>query len=76
VLEKDAGPELLYIWGRVEREWGHEIRADFTDSSGKIYNETMVFNAPPTTADIESRVVELRQQIESRKEIIDGDNNF
>ena len=54
------------IWGQVQREWGFEIRVDFTDDTGKIHNETLVFEKEPDDKMLKKRIEELKASVESR----------
>ena len=58
--------KLIQTWGKVERPWGYEIRADF-DNDGVIINEVMGFDKEPTQDEIDKKVEEIKVRLEAAK---------
>ena len=54
------------IWGQVERPWGYEVRVNFTDEQGKIYNEVLNFKEKPKEEELADSVKQLKAQVEMR----------
>lgn len=52
--------EATLIWGHTDRPWGYEVRVDYQDDNGKIYNEVLNFPSEPNQIEIES-AVEVRR---------------
>ena len=68
-------------WGHVQREWGYEIRVDFTSDDGQIYNEVLTFDTEPTEEEMSVRISSLQSTVEQRiitQDIgdIHGDNHI
>ena len=53
------------IWGRVQRPWGYEVRADYLDDTGGVYNEVLVFAASPDDAMLAAAVEARRVRVET-----------
>jgi len=64
------------IWGRVMREWGYEVRVDFEDEDGSIYNECLVFPNEPTEEELNDEIERRKQTIENGKLYIDTFGQF
>jgi len=54
---------ILNIWGHTKREWGFEIRVDFIDADGVIYNEVMTFEKDPDEETLNKRIGTLQESI-------------
>ena len=53
-------------WGHVQRPWGYEVRADFTDDTGIIHNEVLTFLKEPSTEELDLAIVARQSQVENR----------
>lgn len=51
-------------WGHTTRPWGYEIRVDFTDENGQIYNECLTFRAVPTPAQLDDAIATRKAALE------------
>jgi hypothetical protein len=58
--------KLLSVWGRVERPWGYEVRADFVDEAGAIFNEVLTFPSEPSASELDAAVAARLIQVEGR----------
>ena len=58
--------KLIQIWGKVQRPWGFEIRADY-DDGGKIINEVMTFEKEPDEKEIDLKAAEIQKRLEAVK---------
>ena len=54
------------VWGHTPRPWGYEVRADYIDSQGAIYNECLTFESQPDDAAIAAAVETRRTLVENR----------
>jgi len=54
------------VWGNVVRPWGYEVRVDFTDDSGVIYNGVLTFPKEPDAKELSAKVASIRSSVESR----------
>jgi hypothetical protein len=43
-------------WGHVERPWGYEVRANFVDANGRIYNECYTFPKAPDEKTLDAKL--------------------
>jgi len=64
------------IWGRGMREWGYEVRVDFEDEDGNIYNECLVFPNEPTEEELNDEIERRKQTIENGKLYINTIGQF
>jgi len=64
------------IWGKVMREWGYEIRVDFEDKDGSIYNECLIFSNEPTEEELNNEIERRKQTIENGKLYINEIGQF
>lgn len=59
--------KLLNTWGHTERPWGYEVRVDYADDDGEIYNEVLTFKAEPDagalTAASDTRLATVERRI-------------
>ena len=51
------------IWGHCQREWGYEVRVDFVDEYGSVFNECISFPSLPSQAEIDAKIEETRQRL-------------
>jgi len=56
------------VWGHVERPWGYEVRVDFVDGDGRIYNECLTFAAEPDSSELDEAIESHRLMLESHLE--------
>ena len=59
--------KLIQTWGKVQRPWGIEIRADYSGDQGKIINEVMTFEKEPDQKQIDLKVAEIKSRLEAVK---------
>jgi len=59
--------KLIQTWGKVQRPWGFEIRADYDDGQGKIINEVMNFDKEPEQKQIDLKLAEIQSRLEAVK---------
>lgn len=57
---------LMSTWGKAQRPWGYEVRADYLDTAGKIHNEAFTFPSQPTQAEIDAAVEARRVDLDDR----------
>jgi len=58
--------EVTNIWGEVIREWGYEIRVDYTDGE-QTYNECLTFPDIPDEKELKNEIERRRQVLENGK---------
>lgn len=51
-------------WGHIERPWGYEIRCDFIDDGGRIYNETYIFESKPEAKELDASIESSIKRLE------------
>lgn len=49
--------EILSDCGHTQRELGFEVRVDFVDEKGSMYNESITFPTEPTDDELMNRIV-------------------
>ncbi len=59
---------LLRIWGKCQRPYGYEVRADFS-AGGPDINETLMFAREPAQAEIDAAVAARAIEIQTRLEV-------
>ena len=52
------------IWGRVQRPWGYEVRADYLDTEA-VFNEVLTFASSPDDATLAAAVEARRVRVET-----------
>lgn len=51
-------------WGHVQRDWGYEVRVDFTGADGTIANEVLTFSVEPSSQELEAEIAARKARLE------------
>lgn len=61
------------IWGQCQREWGYEVRVDYTDTDGSMHHQVISFKTEPTSIEITNEIDAFKQRIAaSKQELLQG----
>ena len=58
--------QLMSAWGHTLRPWGYEVRADYVDDDGTIYNEVLTWPTEPDAKALDVAVTDRLALVESR----------
>ena len=58
--------KIMSVWGHTERPWGYEVRADYVDDDGAIWNEVIHWPKEPTAEEIDKAAADRMAVVESR----------